>query len=268
MLIFYSLIMPSLYQEFFAGFLASSLSTIVFHPLDIIRIKQISEKTTITTVCKSIYSNAGLRGFYRALPIGCLAYSITYGVYFTASRHFKNANYLNTSDKYMLYLFSSIPATICSITATNALWTIKSTQISSPEKLSLFQSASHIYKTYGFFGFQKGILFGYLNGLNGIITFVLYDIFVDLMKATTSTEYALCSGSAKTIACFVAFPLFSLRIQQQINQKSICGALVQQLKSWKTIYCGLPLSLVQMVPRTALMMVLFEALKKNTVFLE
>lgn len=260
--------MPSVYNEFIAGIGASTLATMVFHPLDTVRINQINTKLSISTVVKNLYNEVtvqnkrgGLMRFYRALPIGCLAYSTTYGVYFPINQHFKNEDYFNCSHKYILYMMSTIPATLCSMTLTNSLWTIKSVQISTPTKMSILQSASKIYNTSGILGFQKGLLFGYLNGLNGVITFTLYDIFKDMTGAQTSIEYSLCSGLSKTCAYFVTFPIFALRIQHQITQDTIVNVFLKQIKTLRTVYCGLSMTLVQMVPRTSLMMVIYEQIK-------
>lgn len=266
--------MSILNPEIIAGLGSGALVTVFFHPLDTIRINQIKTKDSILKVFRNLYINNevesqtfikkhiyGALRLYRALPIGCLAYSITYGIYFPINQHFKNQDYLHCSHKYLLYMMSTIPATTCSMTITNPLWTIKSVQISAPQPISIFQSAAQIYKTSGIMGFQKGLLLGYLNGLNGVITFTLYDIFKDAFGSESSIDYAMCAALSKTCAYFITFPIFSLRIQHQITQDTLVNVFIQQAKSLRTLYCGLTMTLLQMVPRTSLMLVLYEKIK-------
>lgn len=249
--------------ELFAGLTSSATSSLIFHPFDTIRINQINKKWPISTTVKYLLGDARprtvFRSLYNAMPVNCLAYSATYGIYFSVNRHFKNENYFGCSHPYMLYATSSIPATLCSMSVTNPLWTIKSVQMSSCE--SAFRVMSKIYKTSGLCGFQKGLLFGYLNGMNGVITFTLYDICKDLFNAQTSVDYLVCSGLSKTCAYFITFPIFALRIKHQITQDTLTNVFLKQVSAPRTLYYGLLMTLVQMVPRTCVMIVLYEKFK-------
>lgn len=263
----------SVYSEFIAGIGSSAMVTLLFHPMDTIRINQINTKHSILPLSRKLFNDnflgqnslikysRGILRFYRAMPISCLAYSATYGVYFPISHHFKNENYFDCPHKYLLYMISTVPATCCAMTVTNALWTIKSIQISSVKNMSIKQSASKIYNTSGIVGFQKGLLFGYLNGMNGMITFTLYDILKDMTGAQSSIEYSLCSGVSKTCAYVITFPIFALKIKHQISQDTIVNVLLKQRYTFKSMYYGLSMTLLQMVPRTAVLMVLYEKIK-------
>lgn len=254
-----------IYTELLAGLSASIISSAVFHPLDVIKINQIHRKESILTICRRLYkSNAGkfnnLCRFYKALPINCLAYSLTYGIYFPINKYFKTENPLDIQYKYMLYMISTFPATATAITVANPLWTIKSIQMANDRPITIRDCIKDVFNRNGLLGFQKGLFFGYLNSLNGILTFTLYDILKDQINAQTSTQYSICSAISKTIAYFITFPILSLRIQQQISQETFRNILVRQFsfKNFSSNYYGLSVTLIQMVPKTMLMMVLYE----------
>lgn len=246
-----------MYLEFMSGLGSSALAATIFHPFETIKINQINSKKSIGVVVKKLIADGGVRQFYRSLPIGCAAYASTYGIYFPINRYIKNKCENSTScHKYVGYMLATIPATFVAMSVTNPMWTIKSVQATTCEKLSIFECAKKIYASSGPLGFQRGLLFGYANGLNGIITFTLYDIFKDLMDAKTSTDYSICSGLSKTLAYFITYPILVLRIKQQIEQDTMKNVIMRQ--SFKSVYYGLPITLAQMVPKTALMMVLYE----------
>ncbi|AUQ43953.1 hypothetical protein [Esparto virus] len=252
------------FNEFIAGFLSSMIATIILQPLDSIKMNQIARKNGIISTIKTIYNTHGITQFYRALPINCMAYSITYGIYFPINKYIKDENPLNIQSKYLQFLMATIPPTMISLTFTNPLWVIKSIQSQATEpKQTIYGTIKYIYKHNGLVGFQRGLLFGYLNSINGVLTFTMYDILKDLFKANTSFEYATYSAIAKTFAYFISFPIYALRIRQQVNQKSIAWNIKTAIHDpFKSIYFGLSLTLLQMVPKTAILLVLYEMIIK------
>lgn len=251
------------FNEFFAGFCASIVASLVMQPLDAIKLNQIAQKSSILDTIRSIYLYGGLRGFYRAAPISCLAYGSTYGIYFPINKYLKNENFLNIDHKYLQFFVSTLPPTLISMTIVNPLWVIKSMQASTANtNHGLIGSAKHIYKQYGIRGFYSGLMFGYLNSINGILTFTFYDILKDHFNATTALDFALCSSVAKTLAYFVSFPIFTMRIRQQLNQKGLIWNLrYVRREPFSSLYYGLFINLLQMIPKTALMLVIYEKIK-------
>ena len=252
-------------NEFFAGFIASIISTIILQPIEAIKTNQIANRTNILTTMKSIYQQHGLRQFYRTMSISCFAYGSSYGIYFPLNRYLKNENPFNIETRYLQYFMATIPPTLISLTLVNPLWVIKSVQSASQpnENMTILTSARQIYKNYGLYGFQRGLIFGYLNSINGVITFTLYDILKDKFNATTTLEYAAYSSLAKTSAYLISFPLFALRIRQQINQHSMLWNMRSALNEpIAKLYSGLSLTLVQMIPKTVIMLILYEEIIK------
>lgn len=174
---------------------------------------------------------------------------------------------LELQSKTLQYFVATIPPTIASLTLTNPLWVVKSVQAASlnidGHHPTFSRCMKQVYRKHGLYGFQKGLLFGYLNSVNGIITFTLYDVFKDYFNVNTSVGYASCSSISKTLAYFISYPLLVIRTRQQIQQINIKIAFAEIYREpFRHLYFGLTPTLVQMVPKTALLLVLYENVLK------
>lgn len=174
---------------------------------------------------------------------------------------------LELQSKTLQYFVATIPPTIASLTLTNPLWVVKSVQAASlnidGHHPTFSRCMKQVYRKHGLYGFQKGLLFGYLNSVNGIITFTLYDVFKDYFNVDTSVGYASCSSISKTLAYFISYPLLVIRTRQQIQQINIKIAFAEIYREpFRHLYFGLTPTLVQMVPKTALLLVLYENVLK------
>lgn len=157
---------------------------------------------------------------------------------------------------------------IC-ITICNPLWTLKSVYIVSEHKDNIYQHAKRLFRTNGYMGFQKGLLMGYANCINGTITFTLYDIFKDIANTECYANFGnkdvktfLCSACAKVCAYLVSFPIFACRIQHQIQQKSLWCAISFVFGNPLKIYSGLSATLMQAIPKNSLLFWLNENINK------
>lgn len=144
------------------------------------------------------------------------------------------------------------------------MWTMKSVYIVSHKNDSIFTCAHRIYKTNGIMGFQRGLIMGYANSLNGIITFTLYDILKDisnvyLIDYCENTKIFTCSTISKSVACFMTFPIFACRIHHQINQtKTILHTFRYVCSNPLKMYSGLLPTLIQTIPKSSITFLLNE----------
>ncbi len=250
-----------------AGFLSSTFTTLLLHPLDVLRINQIANNTKLMPTARDIVRNCTM---YRALPISLLAYVTSYSIYFPLNDYLKrHTPWQGDINKYAMFTFATIPPSFIGMTICNPLWTIKAHQINTagatppdnqPTHGSLIRSMRSIYETSGYRGFYKGLLFGYVNSMNGIISFALYDIFKDAASVDTSLGYLWCSLASKTIATVVCFPIFAMRIRQQVDQMSLCETLTSLTR--RPLYSGIVATLAQQLPKHSILLVMFEAIKK------
>lgn len=71
----------------FSGLLSAFITTSATHPLDVVRINQISMQTNFFSAIKGIASRGNYFGaFYRGYFINTLAYSSSYGLFFPLNK--------------------------------------------------------------------------------------------------------------------------------------------------------------------------------------
>lgn len=182
----------------------------------------------------------------------------------------KNSTFINDDDdgSKMKVFICTIPSTIIALTFANPLWMIKSLKSTDNfhSNHTAFYYAKKIYSdSNGIGGFTRGLSFGYLNSINGIITFTSYELLKDHYKIDNSTGYAICSAFSKTIAYLISYPLLALRIRHQVEAPTTTSldVLRSVLKMpIRNIYYGLTPTLLQMVPKTTLMLLFYENILK------
>lgn len=244
-----------------AGFLAATATTLLLHPCDVIRLTQITQKMSFVITIQQLWTQ---RSFYHALPISMLSYVATYCIYFPFNNYLKTL--LGTTDihPYIIFTLATIIPSLCSLTICNPVWTIKSQQIAD-RSLTCRQALRSIYERSGYRGFYKGLLFGYLNSMNGIIAFSLYDIFKDMLRdetGNTATDIFIASISSKTIATVLCYPFFVLRIRHQVLQGSLLKTMRTLTNCQSNIFQGLGISLVQQLPKNTLILLIYEFLMR------
>lgn len=186
----------------------------------------------------------------------------TYAIYFPLNAYFKKINPLHLNNQYAVYTFATIPPSLISMTLCNPMWTIKAKQIGGGE-VGMHTAIRQIYEMSGYRGFYKGLMFGYVNSLNGIMSFTLYDILKDVMRgdavSNNTMDYVICSLASKTIATICCFPIFVLRIRQQIDQTSFSQTLRKMLTQ-RSIYSGIMFTLAQQLPKNTILLFTYECL--------
>lgn len=261
-------------KDLIAGAVSSLISTFVMHPFDLVRLTQITNKTSILKTTSGILNGTPssyfrVFNFYQALPVSMFAYITTYSIYFPINSWFKSANPLGIENKYLLYTFSTIPPTMIAMTLVNPLWTIKTKQMPTQDnKFPTFRESYHqIIEKSGVRGLYKGMLFGYINNINGLISFSLYDSFKDLIKPdqqieNTTLDFFICSVLSKSIATIVCYPFFKMRIQQQSDQVNTWSTIKTNVKAPSLLFNGLIITLLLQVPKNTILLMLFEFIKK------
>jgi solute carrier family 25 protein 33/36 len=158
--------------------------------------------------------------------------------------------------------------------------------------------ARRMLKEEGLKSFYKGLSAGYLGVIETAIQFVLYEHIKERLAVrrravhdvspveqrasstlgASSFDVLLASGFAKFSACLIAYPheLIRTRLREQKNviggdalERPVayrgllhCGATILRQEGARGFYSGLGPHLLRVVPNTAIMFIVFEALSQ------
>ena len=242
------------HNELFAGFSAALLSNAILHPLDMMKVHQIDSRSSSILQSLRYLWHTGL--LYRTLPINTLAYSLNYSIYFPLYNYIK--------DRFQCQpIWATIPASMLSMTFINPLWVLKNVQSTCVPVKSIVETVKYVYQQGGLMGFQSGLIFGYINNLNGVINFSIYETLKlrHTSEPPTNVHIMLYALLARTTSTLICFPILALRTRQQIEQTSYCATLSALKKEpLRRLYNGILPNLLQQLPKNVLLLVLYENL--------
>lgn len=201
--------------EFISGLSAGTASTLVFHPLDLIKTRlQVYRSTSIVPVTtfailrELIQKNSRIQGFYRGLTPNLLGNAGSWSIFFSFksmiegqlvklhSRHAENMlSESNPSATYQsreklapidYFLSSGISGIIITL-STNPIWVLKTRMLSLDKEKegaykNMWHGARQIYRSEGYLGFYKGVGLGLLGTTHGAVQFSVYEPLKNLWK--------------------------------------------------------------------------------------
>lgn len=259
-----------LQKEIISGLTAGTVTTIVTHPLDLIKLRlQLaatdSAKSTYYNQIQTIAKDAGNRQLlveaYRGLGINLIGNSIAWGFYFGSYRYSKDIVFGLTSSptmqsKFMndrnmttsMYLVSAMLSGVATAVLTNPLWVIKTRIMSTSTKVgytSTWNAITRIIKEEGFTTFWKGLVPSLFGVSQGAIYFAIYDTLKlkylhDLNdveeKRLTPVETIGITSLSKMISVSAVYPLQLIKTNMQSfnsesNENSRMSSLIKSI--WK-----------------------------------
>ena len=198
-------------KEAVAGFIAGSVTSIIAHPLDLIKLRlQLLSTSTTQATLKNVYREVfgdilrdetrarptvfSLAKFYRGLAINFLGNSVAWGGYFSIYRVAKDRiaqefrpvaaeehTVSSTLSNSAIYLTAGTVAGISTSILTNPIWVLK-TRIMGTNKGqrnkaydSIISSVRVVVKNEGYRALFKGLTPSILGVSHGAIYFMIYD---------------------------------------------------------------------------------------------
>lgn len=238
--------------EIAAGFTAGVVSTLVFHPLDVIKTRlQVNLQTatgptkpkprplsTMDVVRSFMKAKNPVTAAYRGLPVNLVANSASWAFFFQFKETFEGAitdqGYpLMSGDKPsgLGYFVTSGLAGIATSCITNPLWLLRTRIMSTDRQTAeaypnMRAGALRVYHGEGPGGFYKGLGTSLIGTSHGAIQFALYEPLRNAYRAWKGdkekqipTEVTLTlSTVAKTTAAVATFPHQVVRNRLQ-NQR-------------------------------------------------
>lgn len=235
-------------DQMIAGILSGGSSTIILHPLDLVKTQfqiQTTAKTEIMSkpylytfrYLKNLYSQFGLRkGLYQGLSANLAGSTASWGLYFFLYDWTKSFFPVNNTHGHLSssnYFIASSSAAAVTVLFTNPLWMVKTRLcIQKPGDSSnysgLFDALSRISKDEGLRGLYRGLIPGLIGVSHGAIQFMVYEQFKNIYKlnkksmnqkknSLNTAEYLMMSSTSKAIAMIATYPYQVVRSRLQVR---------------------------------------------------
>lgn len=284
---------PSAFHEFFSGFIAGSITSVVVHPFDLIKLRlQLNATNGIQqswiAIVRGLWKNQNrfwLSTLYRGVTINALGNSIAWALYFGIYRSFKDQLISFTSGASSVslswvYLTSGTLAGITTSVLTNPIWVLKTRIMAQNKSLNgnvgydnIISSIRKIKKDHGWGIWKIGIVPSILGVSQGAVYFMVYDSlksyrFNKLKKQKLDTlEILSITFISKTISMSLVYPLQLLKSNQQSLNATNCKEykyirhlipLIIRQSGVFGLYKGLFTNLLKSVPSTCLTFYIYE----------
>lgn len=276
-------------KEALLGFSAGTLSTIVNHPLDVVKIrlqldaKLPSQLEAFNSVLQSLRGGkrtATIRNIYRGLPINLIGNAASWGLYFTIYNDLKKT--IDLGSNYQTYLGCSLLTGLLVAFITNPIWVLKTRLLSTNKNFpnaykSTWDGIVSIYKNEGPTAFFRGFTPSLVLVCQGALYFTLYDSLKHHRRLQTELsfwDYLAMTLSAKIVSTCVFYPfqLFKSRLQSYNFQLESIGLAKMGFrevvkKTYKNegvagFYKGLYVNLARTLPAACVTFMTYEYVKK------
>jgi len=249
------------YEHLVAGVSGGVISTLVLHPLDLLKIRfavhdgspgsvRPSYASGLRSAVTTIVRTDGLRGLYAGMSPNLVGAGSAWGLYFlfynTAKFQLQDgvvSKQLPASSSILAASFSGV----LTLTCTNPVWVVKtrlclqSSQLTSthtkgdPKLYHGFTDALiKIWKYEGLRGLYSGYLPGIFGVSHGVVQFVAYEELKNCYhnyynQAITTklgtAEYLTFAAISKLVAALTTYPYQVIRARLQDHQKDYTGSL-------------------------------------------
>ena len=287
--------------NFLAGGAAGTLSATLTLPLEVVKTQMQSStgSKNIVNVCKSVYSQTGILGFFKGLQPMVIGILPTRAIYFSSYKATKEKLLQKFDiDGPVNHLCSAFSAGITANTIMNPWWMVKTrfqilADVSQGQKqfATYGQMIKSIYQEEGLGAFWKGTTASYVGCFEGAIQWMTYE----KLKATlqeraddraqetakkgakgvkgviTGTELMLAGAIAKAGAILATYPHEVVRTrmrEQATNGVFKYNGFMQTLnmiakeEGAKGLYGGMWIHLGRSVPNAAIMFTSFELISR------
>lgn len=197
-----------------------------------------SQYEGLSGTMRKIWTENGIKGFYRGLGPTIFGYLPTWAIYFTVydqCKTFLASNFNPTGEEdFINHIFSAMTAGMVSTTCTSPLWVVKTRFMLQSVKDPSTRPYRHtgdafvqIYRTEGLRGFYRGLLPSLFGVSHVAVQFPLYENFKAWAREQNDTDeltpsaILLCSSGAKMIASMLTYPHEVLRTRLQMQPRIV-----------------------------------------------
>lgn len=284
------------YEHMMAGISGGVTSTLILHPLDLIKIRfAVNDGRTLaapkykglTSAFVTIFRQEGIRGLYKGVTPNVWGSGSAWGFYFMFYSTLKsNIQSGNTAQPLgpVMHMVAASEAGILTLIMTNPIWvvktrlclqysnTVENAKLSDKFYTGMFDALVKIYKTEGIRGFYRGFVPGMFGVSHGALQFMAYEEMkntyneyrkLPIDTKLTTTDYLTFAAISKLFAAAATYPYQVIRARLQDQNHAYkgtwdCIKQTWRYESWRGFYKGLRANLVRVVPATMITFVVYE----------
>lgn len=277
------------YEHLIAGISGGVISTVLLHPLDVIKIRfevndgrlqNTPKYTGIYNAFVTIHRQEGFRGLYRGVTPNVWGAGSAWGLYFLFYNAIKTR--VQGGNRNMAlgpgsHLLAASEAGILTLFITNPIWVVKTRlclQYGSSDNRykGMFDALLKIVKQEGIRGYYKGLAPGIVGVSHGAVQFMVYEQMKNeynkyynfpISTKLGTAEYLTFAAVSKLIAAGFTYPYQVVRARLQNHHNSYKGSIdcIQQTlryEGWRGFYKGLGTNLLRVVPATMITFLSYE----------
>jgi len=276
------------YSHLIGGLSGGIVSTLVCHPLDLLRTRYAANEghhlrpqyNNYLDACRKIIKAEGIRGIYQGLTPNLIASPLSWGLYFHIY-HKIHPYFANTTDpKRQFFLPNFLVGCITGGTVmviTSPLWVTKTRlclqyENSVKQYDGMVDCLRKIYKLEGLRGLYRGFLPGLLGTVNGSIQFACYNFMKDYRCASLglgfndklgTTDYLFFSSVSKVFSVISTYPYQVIRTRLQDHNVVYTGLRDCITQTWhkegiRGMYKGSLMAAAKQTPAGVITYVFYE----------
>ncbi|XP_068180350.1 solute carrier family 25 member 32b [Antennarius striatus] len=276
-------------ENMVAGLSGGVVSTLVLHPLDLVKIRfavsdglDLRPKYSGILHCmKSVWMQEGLRGLYQGVTPNVWGAGASWGFYFLFYNAIKG--YRKEGRETELspteHLLSAAGAGILSLTITNPIWVTKTrlmlqydTDPTSKQYKGMIDTLVKIGRQEGVPGLYKGYVPGLFGTSHGALQFMAYEeLKKDYYKyknlppdtKLNAMEYITMAALSKIFAVAITYPYQVIRARLQDQHNKYAGVVDVIRRTWRNegaigFYKGIIPNVIRVTPACCITFVVYE----------
>ncbi|XP_063306355.1 solute carrier family 25 member 32 [Pelobates fuscus] len=279
------------YENLAAGLSGGVISTLVLHPLDLVKIRfAVSDGLALRPQYNGIFhcfatvwKREGLRGLYQGVTPNMWGAGASWGLYFlfynTIKAYKKEGRVENLSATE--HLLSAAGAGALTLCLTNPIWVTKTRLVlqydagldsSKREYRGMFHALRKIYRHEGIPGLYKGFVPGLFGTSHGALQFMAYEeLKLEYNKylnrpcdtKLNTVEYITMAALSKIFAVTMTYPYQVVRTRLQDQHNKYNGVMDVISRTWRKegvhgFYKGLVPNILKVTPACCITFVVFE----------
>ncbi|XP_076006667.1 solute carrier family 25 member 32-like [Genypterus blacodes] len=276
-------------ENLIAGLSGGVASTLVLHPLDLVKIRfavsdglELRPKYSGILHCmKSVWQQQGLRGLYQGVTPNVWGAGASWGLYF----FFYNAIKAYTKEGRQTelsaaeHLVSAAQAGVLTLTITNPIWVTKTRLVlqyndgpTSKRYKGMVDALVKIYRGEGVRGLYKGYVPGLFGTSHGALQFMAYEELkrdYNKYKKVSSDvklnplEYITMAALSKIFAVVTTYPYQVVRARLQDQHNNYTGVIDVVRRTWRNeggrgFYKGIIPNVIRVTPACCITFVVYE----------